>query len=183
MNKGNYLNLIDTNSFLDYIILNELSKNLDAYRLSVFIHKNSIHKGGKIAIGPAWDFDRAYGISQSNPTSQGFMFNYEPMSEMSFWWHYLMDDEKFVKLLKNRYTTLRSNTLSKDSIFNIINTNAQLLNEASNRNFYKWDILNTRYMNREFIPKTYMKEIEYVKNWIDQRLLWLDEQWLNDEPI
>ena len=35
-----YLNLIDIDSFIDFFIINEISKNIDGYRLSTFINKD-----------------------------------------------------------------------------------------------------------------------------------------------
>ena len=49
---------MDISSFVDYFILTELTKNVDGYRLSTFFHKD---KGGKITMGPAWDYDLAWG--------------------------------------------------------------------------------------------------------------------------
>ena len=41
------LSLMDTSSFMDFIILNELSKNIDAYRLSTYL----VFDGAKMPIG------------------------------------------------------------------------------------------------------------------------------------
>lgn len=44
-------------SFIDFILLYELSNNVDAYWLSTFLHKD---KNGKLKAGPPWDFDLAF---------------------------------------------------------------------------------------------------------------------------
>ncbi len=56
-----YPSIIDTRSFVDYFIINELTKNIDAYRLSTFLYKDKDSKGGKLKIGPVWDYNLAYG--------------------------------------------------------------------------------------------------------------------------
>jgi hypothetical protein len=49
---------IDVPSFIDFFLLNEISNNVDAYRLSTFMHKD---KSGKLKMGPIWDFNLAFG--------------------------------------------------------------------------------------------------------------------------
>jgi hypothetical protein len=34
------------------IILNELARNVDGYRISTFLHKDKASNGGKLKIGP-----------------------------------------------------------------------------------------------------------------------------------
>ncbi|MDQ3535806.1 MAG: CotH kinase family protein, partial [Bacteroidota bacterium] len=55
--KG-YRNWADMESFIDFSIVNEISKNIDGYRLSTFMHKD---KNGKLIMGPVWDFNLAFG--------------------------------------------------------------------------------------------------------------------------
>ena len=46
--------------FIDYFIVNEFSKNVDGYRLSTFLHKERDSIGGKLRMGPVWDYDLAW---------------------------------------------------------------------------------------------------------------------------
>ncbi len=55
-----YQKYIDVESFIDFFIINELSKNVDAYRLSTYLYKDNISYGGKLHIGPVWDYDIAW---------------------------------------------------------------------------------------------------------------------------
>ena len=52
-----YAAYIDINSFRDYFILSEVSRNVDAYKKSRFLFKDKESKGGKIHSGPPWDYD------------------------------------------------------------------------------------------------------------------------------
>ena len=38
--RDSYLDFIDLNSFVDHFILNEISKNVDGYRLSAYMYKD-----------------------------------------------------------------------------------------------------------------------------------------------
>ncbi len=53
-----YEAFIDVDSFIDFFILNELSNNVDGYRISTFMHKD---KNEKLKMGPIWDFNLAFG--------------------------------------------------------------------------------------------------------------------------
>ena len=58
--ENGYRDLIDMDSFIDYIMIHEIVANTDGIRLgnSVFAYKD---KGGKISLGPLWDFDISFG--------------------------------------------------------------------------------------------------------------------------
>src|SRR6185436_6369624 len=50
--------IIDIPSFVDFMLLNELAANVDAYQFSTFFHKD---KRGKLRAGPLWDLNLTYG--------------------------------------------------------------------------------------------------------------------------
>ena len=55
---GGYPSIIDVPSFIDYMIINELSANADAYQYSTFYHKD---RNGKLRAGPIWDQNLTFG--------------------------------------------------------------------------------------------------------------------------
>ena len=68
-------NEINIDTFIDYIIINELSKNIDAYRLSTYISfiNNSIN------MNIIWDFDLSFGLANCNDgfNHEGFVIESE----------------------------------------------------------------------------------------------------------
>lgn len=62
---------IDIDSFVDYMIVQEISKNVDGYRLSTYFHKQADSDGGLFVMGPIWDvnlgFDNADYVSLLTP--------------------------------------------------------------------------------------------------------------------
>jgi hypothetical protein len=50
--------IIDIPSFVDFILINELASNVDAYTFSTFYHKD---RNGKLRAGPIWDLNLTYG--------------------------------------------------------------------------------------------------------------------------
>src|ERR1043165_4832635 len=50
-----YRAYLSTGSFIDYLIVNELSRNNDGFKKSWYMHKNRDDKGGKLKAGPGGD--------------------------------------------------------------------------------------------------------------------------------
>src|SRR5258706_598345 len=53
-----YSQYIDVLSWIDYHIMTELTYNVDEWYLSTYLSKD---RGGKLKLGPFWDFDRSLG--------------------------------------------------------------------------------------------------------------------------
>lgn len=58
-NGSGYENYVDMTSALDYVLHEEVTNNSDSYWCSFFLHKPKESKGGKVTLGPAWDFNLA----------------------------------------------------------------------------------------------------------------------------
>lgn len=58
--SDDYTNYIDVESFAKLFIMNEISNDPDANRLSSFFYKED-ENNSKLTAGPVWDFDWAYG--------------------------------------------------------------------------------------------------------------------------
>src|SRR6185437_2439779 len=83
----------DENSFIDYFIVNEISRNVDAYRISSFFHKDRNSINPKIIAGPVWDYDIAFRNANycvgSDTTGWAYQFNYvckDDGHQVPFWW-------------------------------------------------------------------------------------------------
>jgi hypothetical protein len=53
---------------------------------------------------------------------------------------------------------------------------AKLLDEAQVRNFERWPILGSYVWPNWFIANSYQEEINWMKNWLKNRLTWMDNQ-------
>ena len=58
-NGSGYENFVDVGSAVDYVLHEELTNNADSYWCSFFLHKPKDSKGGKVTLGPPWDFNLA----------------------------------------------------------------------------------------------------------------------------
>ncbi|MEM7372148.1 MAG: CotH kinase family protein [Bacteroidota bacterium] len=178
-----YDDLINVRSFVDFLLINELSKNADGYKLSTYMHKDRNNNGGKLTAGPIWDFDQTYGMSQvcSNDKFNGWTYQQsqpgcEDLESMPMWWRALMTDSIFVDHLRCRWDSLRQGVFREDSLTHWIDTHRALIAEAIDRNYQRWDdVIGEQIWIEPYpIPQTYDAEISYLKNWIGKRLTWID---------
>ena len=177
-----YTEYIDINSFTDFLLINEFSKNSDGYKLSSYVHKDKDSKGGKLVAGPIWDFDQTYGVSlvcsNNIPTGWTYLQNQDcwDLESMPMWWQNMMEDPIFQNRLKCRWTSFRQSFMHTDSIKNWILEDTAYLSEALQRNFEKWDyfIGESIWIEPDPIPQSYEEEISTMISWITERLNWMD---------
>ena len=167
-------------TFLDYFLVNEVSKNVDGYRLSTFLHKQRESLGGKLRIGPVWDYDIAWHNANycDGDELEGWAYQFpcdDDYWQVPFWWSRLLADSTFANNLKCRWTFLRRDVLSDVWFDQYIDSVALLLDESQTRNFTRWPILGQYvWPNPWPYPATYAEEISSLKSWIHLRLAWMD---------
>ena len=177
-----YRKYIDVESFIDFFILNELSNNLDGYRLSTYLHKN---RNEKLKIGPIWDFNLSFGngnyCNGDKYDTWTYKFN-ETCSDdfwlIPFWWEKLLEDPYFVNKLKERWNELRKKELSDENIFQMIQNYISILKNESGavyRNYSKWNVIGKYLWPNNYVGNSYESEIDYLIKWISKRNNWLDK--------
>ena len=178
-----YTDYIKVESFTDFLLINEFSKNADGYKLSSYVYKDRDSTDGRLVAGPIWDFDQTYGASEvcSNSDFTGWTYlqnqnNCEDLESMPMWWQTMMQDTLFQNRLKCRWTEFRSTFLHEDSIAAWINADTTFISEAIGRNFIKWDdfLGEPIWIEPEPVPETYAAEIQRTQDWIQNRLTWMD---------
>ncbi|WP_338871286.1 CotH kinase family protein [Spirosoma sp. SC4-14] len=176
-----YRKYINDDSFVDYLLLTEICKNIDGYRLSSFFYKDRDSKGGRLVMGPIWDYNLAYGNVNycSGESYQGWVYNFSHVCpdddfQAPFWWERLLTDKAFAAKVRTKYQSLRKTILTTDRINAYIDSTALVLGEARVRNFQRWPVIGIYVWPNYFIGKTYDEEVTYLKNWIRQRLIWMD---------
>ena len=177
-----YSRWIDKESFIDFFLLNEIAKNIDGYRLSTFISKD---KGGKLKMGPIWDFNLAFGNANycGGESPEGWVYLFNDICpgdtwQVPFWWKRFMEDPNWKKSIKDRWLELRKEKFSNQNILNKISNYSKYLtdNNSIQDNFNKWNILNKYIWPNYYIGVTYTDEITYLKDWVNKRLIWMDSQ-------
>lgn len=176
-----YRNYIDVPSFIDFFIMNEVSRNVDGFRLSTYFYKDKDSKGGKLNLGPLWDFNLAFGNADYCEGSEttGWAIDFNSVCGdgyvIPFWWEKLMTDTTYTNQLKCRWDSLRVHQMHTDSILFSIDSLALKLDESQARNFSKWQVLGTYVWPNNYIGSTYADEINYLKTWTTDRMVWLDD--------
>lgn len=176
-----YIKYIDAGSFVDFFLMQELGRTVDGYRSSCFMYKDKDSRGGKLTMGPLWDFNLSFGncdyCSAYDTTGYQYNFNsictgYDP--HVPFWWGRLLQDPNYADQVQCRWKQMRASFLNTDSVNAWIDSMASYLDESQQRNFQKWQILG-QYVNwNYFVGQTYQEEIDYLKTWIADRSTWLD---------
>lgn len=176
-------NWIDLDSWVNYLLVAEVSKNTDAYRISAYFYKDrdDVPGGGKITMGPVWDFNIAYGIGDycQGQDPKGWQVNFgkicsEDFFQTHFWWEKIWEHPKFRQRLNERWAELRSTTWTNEKLLGKIDSLTGVIGEARTRNFQRWPVLGTYVWPNAFVGNTYPSEINYMKGWLKDRLEWLD---------
>jgi hypothetical protein len=177
-----YAKYIDPASFIDYFIINEMSKNVDGYRISTFLHKKRDTDGGKIHMGPVWDYNLGFGNADycTSGSTHGFVLEFNSLCPsdwwlIPFWWDRLHQDAVYREQLLARWTSLRQGPYQTGTIHTFIDSVATVLNmESQQRNFERWPVLGQYVWPNFYVGPTYQTEVNWLKQWITARLEWLD---------
>ncbi|MBK8498936.1 MAG: CotH kinase family protein [Flavobacteriales bacterium] len=179
-----YRRFLDVPSFINYFLVNEVARNADGFKKSVFFHKDKFSSGGKLKAGPVWDFDWAWkniwGCSICDPidgsgwthlVNDCFTDNYS-----TGWYIRLLQDSTFANELRCTYEEYRTTALSEGGIFAYIDSVGARVQNAQARHFQKWPILGVSGPAPEVLScaTTYAAELDTLKHWIALRLQWLD---------
>ncbi|MDR0872523.1 MAG: CotH kinase family protein [Prevotellaceae bacterium] len=169
-----FKNYIDVLSFVDFMIMDELARNTDGYRISMWFTKDA---GGKLKCTPIWDFEMGFGNDNKSPVKSGgdnphpdngstayatdiWQFNSnkaEPYFPLPFWYGKLMENQCFKDIFRTRWEELRQNVLSQTHIFdeemannaNILQASAALDREM---NKWSWATRNGCTCNYDYCP-------------------------------
>ena len=175
-----YSSFIDIGSFVDFIILQEISRNVDAYGLSTYIYKDKESINNKLTAGPIWDFNHGFGncdyYKAWETVGWNISYTYNDMDQRAFWWLKLWNDDNFQEMIKDRYKLLRESTLSTNNINTLIDQYVFKLGTSVSNNLTKWPILGEYIWPNKQVFDTYQEEIIYLKTWINNRLTWMDSE-------
>ncbi len=193
-----YAKYIDVDAWVDHHLLNIITMNVDAQRLSAYFHKEV---NGKIKFGPVWDFDRAMestdgrddnpnrwmggdGLDNGNDDGTDF-FGQRGDDFGALWWRQLFEDPNFFQSYIDRYHELRQTLFSDEAIDARIDFWANVVLESSARN------INDVPASFRQAPRTsgchgvapgepsacngtFLGEVENMRAWMHRRLAFMD---------
>ena len=175
-----YRQLLDVASWVDFALLQELSLNVDAYHKSIYLQKWPAARGNRIAIGPVWDFDLAFGTVEFRDARKTDTWAhtrnrfgaepvpYDPPGQAPYvpeFWERLWADPAFQRDLRCRWQELRQDVLHLDSLNAAIEQWEADLAAPLERDAARWPDL----------PKSqYRDGIALLKTFLAARAAWMD---------
>lgn len=154
-----YSQFINVDSFIDWFLINEITKNLDAkgFFSSVYL---TVDLDSKINMGPIWDFDWSLA---GDPEGWWVKDN--------IWYARLFQDPIFLSKLKNRFMYFNDR---RDYIIEKIELHANRLLLAQEKNNERWGTIGIYVLPNPIFFETYEEEVNFLKSWFNERLDWLE---------
>lgn len=183
-----YRKYISVRSFMDYFLVNELSRNVDGFKKSVYFYKEKDDATtgaiGKLKAGPVWDFDWAWKdiwdctiFQQTDGSGWSYHINdCTPDIYGTGWYVRLLQDSSFADELNCRWQDLRRNLLDTANLFHWMDSVAAYSNEAQARHYLYWGNMGvaTGTPEVEAPRQSYQEEVDSLKAWILRRIIWMD---------
>ena len=164
-----YSEFIDVDAWIDHNIINALTKNVDGLRFSAYFHKE---RGGRLAAGPVWDFDRSLGTPYDPRATEPEEWNQTWNATDYFnegWWRLLFRDPDFRSRYRARFTTLLNGEFAPNNLDRLVDGLASQVGDAADRNFRRWT---------QFPPldNSHAAEVAVLKDFLRRRAAWIKTQ-------
>jgi hypothetical protein len=157
--------IIDIPSFINYMIISEISSNADSYQFSTYFHKD---RSGKLRAGPVWDNDLTFGNDlffwgYNRSKTNIWQFS-NGDNEGSHFWKDLYNSPEFRCHLAKRWNELiqAGQPLNQSSIETFIDQTAAYISEAVVRENALWG--NTGSLD---------EKISAIKAFLGMRIPWI----------
>ncbi|RYD34532.1 MAG: hypothetical protein EOP86_10760, partial [Verrucomicrobiaceae bacterium] len=204
LNGANYTNpttgykaWIDVDTFIDWQLAVEISKQIDGYVFSTYFNKD---RNGKFRAGPLWDFNISLGNANYAEGEYSTGWNYDTTRTAALsgqlWFPRLLSDPNYRVATFDRYWELRRGIWSTEAMMARIDAVSELLRDGNPTNVTNATALaNISPIARHFrrypilgqapwpnpssatTRTTFQAEVAYMKNWLTERLNWIDNQY------
>lgn len=161
--------LVDVDSAVNAVLIEEFFKNEDAFYTSMHAWKDT---GGTVHFLP-WDLDMTFGqfpyYGDGSYARHDVWIGYRP--EL---WAWMAEDAEFSARLAERWSELRAGPLADDAWPARIDALQAILGPAIERNDAVWPIESINYGTYFYEVESYAEEDAHVREWITLRLAWMD---------
>ena len=172
--------------------------NIDGYRLSTHLYKRSNQRQITESLDPRWkttlwDYNIAWGNANyygGDRTDQWqYMMNIYNQGDdcpIPFYWYKMLQDEEYVSALKERWRQYRESNHSTPRIMAVVDSLSTMLKAegAAERNERAWGIFTRNNIwPLPYYAQDYDDAVDYLKNWIQQRLRFMDKYLLPPRNI
>jgi CotH kinase protein/Chitobiase/beta-hexosaminidase C-terminal domain len=169
----NYGEFINLDSFVDTFLLNEFTRNMDAFVRSLYFYKD---RDGALTAGPLWDFNLTFacGGSFGNTETTGWQFQQRMGS--NDWFHRLATDPAFMDTVATRWKKLRKGPFATSEIDARIDALQAQIGAAVSRDFERWPPATLRTSFFTFPEgETWDEQVQAIRDWMAARAEWLDD--------
>ena len=162
-NYSTFTSLADEKSFVDMYILHEYFKNTDTGYSSFYMYKKP---GGKLFLGPAWDFDFSSGDTRGDSSTSGLYVADTVKQHSNFTsseiFISLMATPEFVSAVKTRWASVSSKvkTAVNDELDKALRFESEYAENAS-----RWSISDWK------------GKLNNLRTWLIKREEWLSGHW------
>lgn len=169
-----YTKYVDVDSWIDFAIMQEIAKNVDGnLKTSCFMLKPE--NSEVIEMTALWDFDYAFGNLNTNnacennnyhdcpngDTAEGFMI----INSSNPWYKALYEKQEFKSKLCETYARYRDTVIR--NMIDLTYQGAAYMATAVKK--------DTKWIKEDAVAES----VENLRNWIINRVEWLDSQWLD----
>lgn len=175
--KG-YRTKLDVESFLRHFLVGEFSGNNDAM-WSLYLYKE---RGDDLFhFGPVWDFDLSMDNDRRTYPANGkpdWLFNYgSAVNGIQNFVTRILSDPYATETLGSIWKKMRdSGSFSEDSLWAFVDSLGTVMDESQKLNFTRWDNLGELLTLQQFAPGTYQGELDIIKNYLSERIRWIDKK-------
>jgi len=162
-----YEAFIDVQSFIDWYLIMEIAKSVDAqWYSSIYFNYTP---GDKLKMGPLWDFDLSFGnVDYADATyTEGFWIKDNP------WYERLFEDPNFELQVKERFMFFYNN---RNELIGKMNQYKTYLELSQLENYQTWPTLGIYVWPNPVFFDTHAAEVDHLENWFSLRMDWLYSQ-------
>ena len=177
---GDYANYLDVDSAIKFMLLNELSGNRDFLQNgthsgphSTYLYKD---KGGKIFLGPGWDFDYETFIPER---WYGGQYQWRGLTNSGYYYYFLCANASFVARIKELWTSKKAAflDLATDNTGYIDQMVEKIrLSEQFDDNKWPYKGEENRNDNHDYAGYTYQQAIDLMKSSLRSKVDWMDKR-------
>jgi hypothetical protein len=166
---GDWRAHLDEAAAVDFVLVQELMRNVDAFRASTFF---GLGRSGKIELGPVWDFDLSSGNHVTQPAGdpRGWF------TAQRRWAGQLWADPGFRVALRARWRELRRAGFQTRVLRTVGRFERRLAAGPAGRNFRRWPVLNTRLWQNPAARGSFRAEVAYLRSYLRRRMAWMNRQ-------
>jgi len=181
-----YQRYINLPAFVDYFLLNEIAKDVNAYRNKTTFYKDRDSVNGQLYIEPAFDFEHTLANINyyDGDRIAGWAIDYLTTASDAkadtllppFWWDILRKDADFQNHVKLRWDSLYDALFTEDAVINRLDSLYTVLENERDFNFERWNVIGQNIQPNSYVGGSYDDDYGYLYLWLIDRLNWMNSE-------